>query len=113
MRAVAIGGGERRIIQGVDLAEHQVRRQLVLARICRSAGVRNRSICGVRRVVLDDAIIFEVCNIEVAVGINRDAGRKAKIGGRGGVEIVGGLVASVVKHVDLADHQVGSLPVGK
>jgi hypothetical protein len=112
MSPVALCGREDRSAGAVDLAEYQVRREQVLAGVRCRASLGNGRICGVGGVILNDATVFEVRDVEIAVGVDRDACRPAQRAGAGQRE-ASRAIAVVVVHVGLADHQIGSLPVGK
>jgi hypothetical protein len=84
-----------------------------LARVGWRAGLGNGRVCGVGGGVFNDAIISKVRDIEVAAGVNRDAGRSAQVVLSWGVDVARGFVAQAVKHIDLADYQICSLPVRK
>ena len=88
-------------------AEYQVRRQLVLARSRRGAGITKPCVCGVRGAVFEHAIVFEVRDVEVALASTATPVGKHKPLG------CARAIAVVVIHVELADHQIGSLPVGE
>jgi len=107
VETVASRGGE------IRLAEYQIRRQQVLTRGRRGAGVAEACVSCVGGIVFNDTSIFVVVDIKVATAVNCDARWKAQIGRGCGIEVPGRFVAQAVQHIDLADHQIGRLPVGK